>query len=152
MKLIAKTASRVESSTAAHVNEKIYRRLNECVEHYAQELDGIEERLDALDREWDVERTIELNASIIALGGLALGQLDRRFYVLPAIVLTFLLQHSIQGWCPPIPILRRLGFRTAREIDTERTALKALRGDFNVLAQAEQSADFRAREAIAAAV
>jgi hypothetical protein len=42
----------------------------------------------------------------------------------------FLLQHAIQGWCPPVPILRRLGFRTADEINRERYALKALRGDF----------------------
>ncbi|WP_111420331.1 efflux transporter outer membrane subunit, partial [Rhodoplanes roseus] len=27
----------------------------------------------------------------------------------------FLFQHAIQGWCPPVPILRRLGFRTELE-------------------------------------
>ena len=42
----------------------------------------------------------------------------------------FLFQHAVQGWCPPIPILRRLGFRTSYEIEEERAALKALRGDF----------------------
>jgi hypothetical protein len=45
-----------------------------------------------------------------------------------------LLQHAVQGWCPPIPILRRLGFRTADEINRERYALKALRGDFDSIA------------------
>jgi hypothetical protein len=29
-----------------------------------------------------------------------------------------------------VPILRRLGYRTQTEIERERTALKALRGDF----------------------
>jgi hypothetical protein len=29
-----------------------------------------------------------------------------------------------------VPILRRLGFRTAHEIERERQALKALRGDY----------------------
>jgi len=29
-----------------------------------------------------------------------------------------------------VPILRRLGFRTSYEIEEERQALKALRGDF----------------------
>ena len=38
--------------------------------------------------------------------------------------------HGLQGWCPPVPFLRRMGFRTASEIDYERYALKALRGDF----------------------
>lgn len=45
----------------------------------------------------------------------------------------FLLQHALQGWCPPVPVLRRLGFRTQTEIDEERYALKALRGDFREL-------------------
>ncbi|HET9942578.1 MAG TPA: hypothetical protein VFR05_04515, partial [Terriglobia bacterium] len=41
-----------------------------------------------------------------------------------------LLQHAVQGWCPPVPLFRRLGIRTQREIDEERYALKAMRGDF----------------------
>jgi hypothetical protein len=55
---------------------------------------------------------------------------DRRLFVLPALVAGFLLQHALQGWCPPITFFRRRGFRTASEIDHERYALKALRGDF----------------------
>ena len=42
----------------------------------------------------------------------------------------FLLQHALQGWCPPLPLLRQLGVRTAEEINEERTALKTIRGDF----------------------
>ncbi|MGZ8329614.1 MAG: hypothetical protein ACXWVA_00985 [Rhodoplanes sp.] len=53
-----------------------------------------------------------------------------RFLLLPAAVMGFLLQHAVQGWCPPLSILRRLGFRTAKEIERERNALKALRGDY----------------------
>jgi hypothetical protein len=44
--------------------------------------------------------------------------------------MAFLLQHALQGWCPPVPFFRSRGVRTAREIDQERYALKALRGDF----------------------
>jgi hypothetical protein len=50
--------------------------------------------------------------------------------VLPALVMAFLFQHAVQGWCPPVPVLRRLGFRTVYEIEDETQALKALRGDF----------------------
>jgi hypothetical protein len=39
-------------------------------------------------------------------------------------------EHAVQGWCPPIPMLRRLGFRTSFEIEEERQALKAIRGDY----------------------
>lgn len=42
----------------------------------------------------------------------------------------FLLQHAIEGWCPPIEVFGRLGSRSRNEIDAERTAIKALRGHF----------------------
>ena len=53
----------------------------------------------------------------------ALG--SRRWLWLPGFVTAFLFQHAVQGWCPPVPLLRRLGVRTAREIELERSALKA---------------------------
>lgn len=34
-----------------------------------------------------------------------------------------------QGWCRLVPVLRRPGFRTRAEIDHERDALGAIRGD-----------------------
>ncbi|MFO0841269.1 MAG: hypothetical protein U0797_02575 [Gemmataceae bacterium] len=83
------------------------------------------------DREWDIERTLEANAATASLVGLTLGAaVDKKFFLFPAVVAGFLLQHALQGWCPPVPIFRRLGFRTQSEIDEERYALKALRGDF----------------------
>ncbi|WP_064713758.1 hypothetical protein [Rhizobium bangladeshense] len=41
-----------------------------------------------------------------------------------------LFHRTIQGCWPPLPILRRVGFRTAEEIKEEHYVLKALRGDF----------------------
>jgi hypothetical protein len=41
-----------------------------------------------------------------------------------------MMQHVLQGWCPPLPLFRRAGFRTCEEIQIERAALKAVRGDF----------------------
>ncbi|MEY7848852.1 hypothetical protein AB7C87_06560 [Natrarchaeobius sp. A-rgal3] len=43
-----------------------------------------------------------------------------------AVIAAFLRQHALQGWCPPIPVLRRRGVRTRREIDTERRALEEI--------------------------
>ncbi|MCE7964610.1 DUF2892 domain-containing protein [Nitrospirales bacterium NOB] len=131
------TASRVEQSTDAQINDRIRRETERNVAHFAKEdHDEITRRLEALDREWDVERTLEANAASVALLGLGLGALvDRRFFVLPGMVAGFLLQHAIQGWCPPVPVFRRLGFRTATEIALERYALKLLRGDFAELSQ-----------------
>jgi hypothetical protein len=70
-------------------------------------------------------------ASSFSLTGIVLGStVDRRWYLLPTVVLSFLLLHAIQGWCPPLAILRTLGIRTREEIARERYALKALAGDF----------------------
>jgi hypothetical protein len=106
----------------------------------------VERRLEELDREWDIERTLEANAAAVSLFGVVLGaSVGRRWLILPGFVAGFLLQHALQGWCPPVPLFRRLGVRTASEIAEERYALKALRGDFeNVRAD-------DAEEALAAA-
>lgn len=96
---------------------------------------AMERRLAELERELDIERVLEAKAASALLLGLALAAgRHRRWLLLPAAVAGFLLQHALQGWCPPLPLLRGLGFRTAAEIDYERYALKVLRGDFENLA------------------
>jgi hypothetical protein len=87
--------------------------------------------LDELRKEWDVERALEVNASsLILMSSIAAGVRTRSWgFAAPAVVAGFLLQHGLQGWCPPLPVLRRLGFRTQREIDAERTAVRLMLGD-----------------------
>jgi hypothetical protein len=133
--MIPKTTTRVARNTSEHMNEQIRRQTEENVARAAAAGPGaIDRRLEELDREWDIERILEANAASLALVGLGLGAfVDRRWFVLPAVVAGFLLQHAIQGWCPPVPLFRRLGVRTQTEIDYERYALKALRGDFQQL-------------------
>jgi hypothetical protein len=126
---------RVRENTPAEINARIDRETETSVRDCAARgVPAIGARISRLDREWDVERVLETNAAALALAGLALGVTrDRRWLLLPGVVLPFLLQHAIQGWCPPIEIIRRLGVRTRREIDRERVALKALRGDFGLV-------------------
>lgn len=130
--MIPSTVNRVPQQTAAHVNQQIRRQTEENVARIVSlGPRAIERRLAELDREWDIERTLEANAATAVLVGTTLGaSVDRRFFALPALVAGFLLQHAVQGWCPPLPLFRRAGFRTASEIDHERYALKAIRGDF----------------------
>jgi len=130
--MIPSTVERVPRHTAQHVNEEIRHQTEEDIVRYAAAGPAaVERRLTELDREWDIERTLEANAATAVLVGVTLGAaVDRKFFFLPAVVAGFLLQHAIQGWCPPLPILRRLGFRTASEIDHERHTLQGLRGDF----------------------
>ena len=129
--LIPPTTERVPRHTAEDVNERIVRETDINVGSYAADRRLIDMRLQDLDREWDIERALEANAAAVSLIGLALGRLiSRRWYFLPTAVATFLLQHAVQGWCPPVSLFRRLGIRTQREIDEERYALKLMRGDF----------------------
>jgi hypothetical protein len=113
----------------ARIREETLRRLKE----YEQaDSSRIAARIAELEREWDIERVLEANAASVALIGLGLGaSVDRRWFALPAVVAGFLLQHALQGWCPPLPVFRRLGVRTAREIHQEIVALKLMRGDFD---------------------
>ena len=115
---------RVPSHTKAEINRKIERETACRLQYFAQNRNEIPERLQELDEEWDFERAIEANASVLAFTGVALGvSRNPKWLILPALVTGFLFQHAIQGWCPPVPILRRLGFRTAYEIEEERQAL-----------------------------
>jgi len=129
------TATRVPQHTADEINERICRYTESNIRHYGKQgSDAITRRLAELDHEWDIERTLEANAATIALIGLGLGaSVDRRWFLLSAIVAGFLLQHAVQGWCPPVPLFRRMGIRTETEIGYERYALKAIRGDFRQL-------------------
>lgn len=152
--MLPTTAERVPLHTAEHVNARIRQQTETNVAHCAKAgPEAIERRLRELDREWDVERALEANAATAVLVGLTLGAtVDRKFFLFPAVVAGFLLQHALQGWCPPVPILRRLGFRTQSEIDGEKVALKALRGDFRQVHEATAaSGDSRTRQAVAAA-
>jgi hypothetical protein len=148
------TTHRVELHTAPELNDAIRQRADaEIVRLEGAPAAEIEQRLQALDREWDVERLLQTNAPILVLLGLALATtVSRKFLLLPAGVFTFFAQHALQGWCPPIPVFRRLGVRTQREIERERYALKALRGDFDRVPSPDAApASERVRAALAAA-
>jgi hypothetical protein len=137
--MIPSTVERVPQHTAEHVNEQIRHETEERVARCAAAgREAIDRRLAELDQEWDIERTLEANAATASLVGLTLGAtVDKKWFIFPAVVAGFLLQHAVQGWCPPLPVFRRLGFRTQSEIDYERYALKSLRGDFRNLPTSE---------------
>jgi uncharacterized protein (TIGR01244 family) len=142
------TASRVEAAAGEAGNRQVVATIDRDVRQRAGDPVRIDTRLAELDREWDMERTLETNAAALALTGTLLGAfVDRRFLVVPAVVTSFLLQHALQGWCPPVPFFRRRGVRTAREIETERHALKALRGDYRQVPAGDADAALAAARA-----
>lgn len=147
---LPKTTSRVTQNTSRRLNQRITAQTQRNVERFCgTDKETLAFRLDELDREWDFERAIQTGAASQILLGLALGTLvDRRWYAWSGVVAGFLLLHALQGWAPPLPILRRLGFRTQAEIEEERDALRLLRGDFKptddpreAMAQARLSGD-----------
>lgn len=135
--MLPTTTERVPLNTKNEINERIRCQTEENVALYAARGPAaIDRRLKELEKEWDIERLLEANASTAVLIGVTLGTtVDKRFFALPAIVAGFLLQHALQGWCPPLPVFRRLGYRTQSEIEEERYALKLLRGDFEQVSE-----------------
>ena len=150
--MLPNTVERVPLNTPDEINQRIARETNRRVNFYGANPVGIERRLRELDEEWDIERVLEANAASVAFAGTVLAAtVHKRWLMLPVVVTGFLFQHAVQGWCPPVPVLRKLGYRTMREIDTERFALKALRGDFGPLGPGRQDRDSRASHALQAA-
>lgn len=147
---IPPTEARVARSTAPAVNQRICKELEFNVAYYARHPEQIDERLRELDQEWDIERVLELNAGILGFTGATLGRASGLLSLLPAIVTGFLIQHAVKGWCPPVPLFRRLGVRTTQEINQERFALKALRGDFQDVGP-DGDVEARVRSALRAA-
>lgn len=130
-------ADRVRANTVPNTLREIDTSIEEKILYYStQPKEVISRRIKQLDREWDIERWIETNASSLALTGLVLGLTkSRKYLLLTGTVLGFLLMHAVQGWCPPVPLLRKMGVRTRSEIDREKFALKVLRGDFQDVAR-----------------
>jgi hypothetical protein len=129
--VLATSAKRVAHHTSATVANRIREETRQRTAYYAQHLDEIDQRLAELDREWDIERVLETGSSTLTLTGLALGLgVNKKWFILSLVVQGFFMQHALQGWCPPLPVFRRMGVRTNEEINVERYALKALRGDF----------------------
>ena len=128
--MVATSARRVTEHTSGDVNERIRRDTDRRIAYFAENRDEIDARLRELDEEWDIERVLETGSSALTLTGLVMGVgVSRKWLLLSLAVQGFFMQHALQGWCPPLPLFRRLGVRTQYEIERERYALKALRGD-----------------------
>lgn len=127
---------RVREHTAPIVNQRIERETRASITTTLRGgRDAIERRLVELDQEWDIDRALMLNFAVAgavssSLGfaryqtSPALGERRKGFLYLFGIQLGFLLVHATVGWCPPLVVFRRLGYRTKTEIESERTLLE----------------------------
>jgi hypothetical protein len=128
MENILLTEDRVRKNTGPKINRKIDARTEENIGEYFYSGEvGIRSRIKELNKEWDIERALELTSGINILIGLTLALTkDKRWLWLSGISAAFLVQHTIQGWCPPLPVLRWFGVRTKNEIEVEKTILKEI--------------------------
>lgn len=126
---------RVRRHTADTILNRIEEQIERRIRFYATQPEHIiSRRIEELEQEWDMERTLGTNAATLALTSAVLGlAVNRKWLLLTCGVMGFLFQHAVSGWCPPVPLMRRLGVRTRSEIDREKFALKTLRGDFRNL-------------------
>jgi len=149
----AGTGDRVREHTSSEINARIDNETTEIVRRYATRSKvEISRRIEELEREWDVDRALMSVAGTNVLLGLTLSQtVSRKWLIFPAVVSSFLIYHAVQGWCPPVAVLRRLNFRTRHEIEREKYALKALRGDFEQSMQVSSDSGTRAEQALQAA-
>jgi hypothetical protein len=129
----ATSQDRVRESTAPQINQRIEQEMRDRIVLYASKSpDEISKRIAEIDQEWDIERMLECNASALAFSGVVFSFVGgKKWLLLPAFVLPMLFYHAVEGWCPPVPLLRRFGVRTQREIEAEKYALRLLRGDFD---------------------
>ena len=134
IRILPPTTERVQRNTENNLNKAIQEQtvfnLNKL--KYAEDGD-LSERIETLNKEWDTERFLETNAAAIILLCSILGLKKSKAFLFPGTISFFLLQHALQGWSPPLPIIRKLGIRTADEINNEKTAGKMMRGDFSTI-------------------
>ena len=125
------TQSKVHTATPDHINEKIERETEARINTYKrQEPEAIKERISELEREWDTERVLEVSMASLTLASSILALTGNKKWAYSGGALSvFMLQHAMQGWCPPLSLIRRKGIRTMSEINLEKQALKDLLDD-----------------------
>jgi len=116
MRILPPTAQRVKIYTSRKCNERIRQRTEDNINYYKHKgRKVINSRIEQLDEEWDIERVLETNAATLIIASSILGLATKKkcWFMVTGAVGGFLLQHALQGWCPPVPIFRSLGIRTA---------------------------------------
>jgi hypothetical protein len=122
-KKIAPSAERNEFLQGSETSRNLLR--------YGSNIPSIEQRIDDLEAEWDGDRSLMLIASLLSLAGISLGLAVHSYWMIVPIISSLLvLQQSFQGWCLATPLLRKMKIRSRQEIEIEKHALKALRGDY----------------------
>jgi glutathione S-transferase len=125
---------RIRDHTPPSVNRRIDQKTAADLERLlAGDPMALARRMGELDREWDIDRAVMAVLSLVggvnallSLRRWLAGQKPGRSAAFLGIQLAFLFHHARSGWCPPVSVLRRLGFRSRMEIEEEKRALQEL--------------------------
>jgi hypothetical protein len=119
---------RVRRHTSPPVNQRIDALTRAHIEDVKHDRDAMLQRLRELDGEWDIDRAVMGHFALLGGASLILGIFNksRGMLALFGAQCAFLLQHATLGWCPQVPLFRRLGFRTQQEICAERAELQTI--------------------------
>lgn len=146
-------ADAVRTHTPDSLNCRIDMKVEDCVRHMAEQDRGAHTHyLEKLEREWDLHRALLVGTSALAFASALLSRrLGRGWLTACAVASALALQHGLMGFGPAASALRLLGVRTRREIDLEKFAVKALRGDFERIPRVDGGPLARANAALVAA-
>jgi hypothetical protein len=86
---------------------------------------AINQRLNALDKEWDIDRVMMAYISGVTIAQLAatIKQKNSNWLLGTLVQAPFLLLYATFGWSPSVVVFRKLGVRTRFEIQDEREVL-----------------------------
>jgi len=92
---------------------------------------AIDERLEELESEWTAGRAAKATAGVLIVSGMALGLTVSLWWLaLPIVGGAVLVQYLFGRTSLVGELFHAIGFRPGSEIDKEKLALRALRGDF----------------------
>ncbi len=124
---------RIRNLTADKINQKLDRKTQRTIQGVvAMGPDEIRMRLNELDKEWDIDRMLMLNFSVLVFAQLLAARKNSKWLWGPLIQTPLLFMHSTIGWCPPSLWFRPMGFRTRKEIHAEREVLLSALGDRSI--------------------
>jgi hypothetical protein len=129
--MLSTTTERVANNTSEEYRQQFEQQLRQNISRYMHaDRQTIDRRIEELDREWNLERAIELEApSMIALGVVLGLTHNRKWFGLSVFAASMVILHNTQGWYPLLRVFQRMGMRSQNDIEQERQALRVLRKD-----------------------
>ncbi|MBV8142100.1 MAG: hypothetical protein JOZ60_08655 [Verrucomicrobia bacterium] len=121
------------------VGREVNRDTARSIQYYSRRpIQYVTRRIDELEQEIPLEAFVYRGGAaltVVSLALLLLGVRHKAVGIVAACIAALQLQYSYQGRSPLIDILRRHGYRSRKEIEVEKYALQALRGDFGIFAE-----------------